>query len=140
MLKVAICDDELGITNYVGNLLQNYDPVLFEPYVYYDPSKLIKQMDQLNFDMYILDIEFPGKNGMEVADFIRQNDFNVPIIFLTSYREYMEKVFKLHTFDYILKPLEQNYFFQVIERAIKHLGVLNNKLSFPIEKRIIESR
>ncbi|EGP5529626.1 response regulator, partial [Enterococcus faecium] len=28
MLKVAICDDELGITNYVGNLLQNYDPVL----------------------------------------------------------------------------------------------------------------
>ncbi|EGP5502273.1 response regulator, partial [Enterococcus faecium] len=54
MLKVAICDDELGITNYVGNLLQNYDPVLFEPYVYYDPSKLIKQMDQLNFDMYIL--------------------------------------------------------------------------------------
>ncbi len=52
----------------------------------------------------------------------------------------MEKVFKLHTFDYILKPLEQNYFFQVIERAIKYLGVLNNKLSFPIEKRIIESR
>lgn len=63
MLKVAICDDEPVIANYVGNLLQNYDPDLFEPYVYYDPSKLIKQMDQLNFDMYILDIEFPGKNG-----------------------------------------------------------------------------
>ena len=34
--------------------------------------------------MYILDIEFPGKNGMEVADFIRQNDFNVPIIFFNE--------------------------------------------------------
>ncbi|PQD87123.1 LytR/AlgR family response regulator transcription factor [Enterococcus faecium] len=134
MLKAAICDDELGIANYVGNLLQNYDPDLFEPYVYYDLSKLIKQMDQLNFDIYILDIEFPGKNGMEVADFIRQNDFNVPIIFLTSYREYMEEVFKLHTFDYILKPLEQNYFFQVIERAIKYLGVLNNKFEFSYRK------
>ncbi|EAF4531102.1 LytR/AlgR family response regulator transcription factor [Listeria innocua] len=134
MLKIAICDDDPYIANYVGELLQNYDSNLFDPFIYYEPQKLIKQMKEIDFDVYILDIETPELSGVEVADLIRQDNLNVPIIFLTSYQKYMEKVFKLQTFDYILKPLDHNYFFQVIDRAVRYLKVSNDRFNFSYKK------
>ncbi|WP_279403862.1 LytR/AlgR family response regulator transcription factor [Secundilactobacillus kimchicus] len=56
---------------------------------------------------FILDIELPSSSGINVAKEIRKHNLNVPIIFLTNFSEYMEDVFQVQTFDYILKPVTE---------------------------------
>ena len=43
-------------------------------------------------------------NGIEVAQEIRKNDINVPIVYITSYTDYWRRAFKVHAFEFISKP------------------------------------
>ena len=54
----------------------------------------------MTYDIYILDIEMQGMNGLELAKTIRTNEPNALIIFLTSYSEYVFDVFEVITFDF----------------------------------------
>jgi DNA-binding response OmpR family regulator len=58
------------------------------------------------FDLCILDIMMPYKDGFTLAEEIRQIDKNVPIIFLTAKTMKEDKIkgFKLGADDYITKP------------------------------------
>ncbi|WP_141691046.1 LytR/AlgR family response regulator transcription factor, partial [Brochothrix thermosphacta] len=120
-MKVAICDDDPALTEHVNNLLVQYDSTLFETFTYYDSKKLIQQIDTEKFDCYILDIEMDTINGVELATLIRKKGILAPIVFLTSYKEYMEAVFQVQTFDYLLKPLDKKRFFQVLDRLKLYL-------------------
>ena len=44
--------------------------------------------------------------GIDLAREIRQFNFYPPIIFVTSYRDYMEQVIWSTDFDYLVKPIE----------------------------------
>ena len=50
LLKVAICDDNPTLTEKINTMLFNYNPNIFETYTYYNPLKLVNQLDQENFD------------------------------------------------------------------------------------------
>lgn len=56
-------------------------------------STTSKLNNELTYDIYILDIEMQGMNGLELAKTIRTNEPNALIIFLTSYSEYVFDVF-----------------------------------------------
>ena len=58
-------------------------------------------------DMYILDIEMPGMDGLAVAKQIRETDSKALLVFLTSYTKYMPSVFEVVTFDFIPKPSQK---------------------------------
>lgn len=106
-MKVAICDDDPALAEHVNDLLVQYDSTLFETFTYYGSKKLIQQIDTEKFDCYILDIEMDTIDGVELATLIRKKGILAPIVFLTSYKEYMEAVFQVQTFDYLLKPLDK---------------------------------
>lgn len=67
MLKVAICDDNPTLTEKINTMLFNYNPNIFETYTYYNPLKLVNQLDQENFDFFILDIEMSEVSGIDLA-------------------------------------------------------------------------
>lgn len=67
MLKVAICDDNPTLTEKINTMLFNYNPNIFETYTYYNPLKLVNQLDQENFDFFILDIEMSEMSGIDLA-------------------------------------------------------------------------
>lgn len=58
------------------------------------------------FDLCILDIMLPKKDGFEVAKFIRQKNQEIPIIFLSAktMKEDRIKGLKLGADDYLVKP------------------------------------
>lgn len=66
-----------------------------------------------------LDIEMDGLSGLEVGQKLRDVDRNVIIIFLTGYKKYVFKSFKIEPFDYILKPINNEKICDVLTRAIK---------------------
>ncbi len=61
-----------------------------------------------SFDLIILDVMLPGKNGYDIARDLRQRGIRTPILMLTAKGETIDKVLglKLGADDYLTKPFE----------------------------------
>jgi DNA-binding LytR/AlgR family response regulator len=70
------------------------------------------------FDLLLLDILMPGVTGMEAAKEIRLTDSEIPIIFLTSSREYAVESYRVGAKDYIMKPASKNEIFPSISKQL----------------------
>ncbi len=130
MLDVAVCDDVPRMTTDVESLLTAYNSSLFNIHIFFTPEKLIRSLTGNHYDFFILDIQLPEYSGIQLAEVIRKTDYNAPIIFLTSFTEYMEDVFKVQTFDYLLKPVSRQKFFPVLDKVIKYLDIENRHFVF----------
>ena len=80
------------------------------------------------YDAVFLDMEMPGKNGLETANALRVWDEHVEIIFVTSHSNYMEESFKCAPFRFLLKPLDE----EKLAEAIIALAQKLNKKATPI--------
>jgi len=78
-----------------------------------------------NFDLCILDIMMPVKDGFSLAQEIKSIDANVPIIFLTArtLKEDKIKGFKLGADDYITKPFSTEELSLRIEAILRRTQV-----------------
>lgn len=72
----------------------------------YDGKFVINQYKLKNYDCVILDVNVPGKNGIEVCKQLRNDDKFVPILMLTAFGEVSDKVsaFNSGADDYLVKP------------------------------------
>ena len=89
MIKIALCDDDSQfvskITGLIQSLLQNSadSPVIT---TYINPTALMDAIsDGERYDVYILDVEMPEQNGLEVAKRIREFQPNAALLFLSSH-------------------------------------------------------
>lgn len=117
MIKIAICDDDLNVIEEISQFLHDYEKnnsVAFEVLGFYDGDELLASNQK--FDLIFLDIEMERIGGFEAADGIREFDMNLPIVYITSHSGHFERAFKVHAFEYIIKPIKQ-------ERL---LGVMND--------------
>ena len=73
-----------------------------------------------NADLFLLDIEMPKMSGYELAEKIRGNGHEAPIIFLTgnSAKEYVIRAIKAGASDFIVKPFYKE---NLTEKINKHL-------------------
>lgn len=134
VLKVAICDDVPVLAQAIEDLMLEYDSSLFEIDIFHNPFRLIEMLKENTYDLFLLDIEFPNLSGIEIAEAIRENNHTCPIIFTTSFKEYMDKAFKVNTFDYILKPVSKDNLYPALNRAMKYLDVDDTKFMFTFNK------
>src|SRR5262249_22459798 len=60
------------------------------------------------FDLIILDVMLPSRNGFEVCRYLREHGINTPVLMLTARSELNNKVqgFKAGSDDYLTKPFE----------------------------------
>jgi DNA-binding LytR/AlgR family response regulator len=90
---------------------------------------------RLRPDILFLDIQMPGKNGLEAAREIVEFENPPVIIFQTAYDEYALEAFEVHAMDYLLKPLSPARLEETLKRAerkspaIEQLEALLNDLS-----------
>jgi len=120
-LRIAICDDEsthrdtlMAAISYSDELPEN--AVIME---YSTGNKLLHNHTKCPFDIIFLDIEMDGMTGLEAGQEIRNNDRNVIIIYLTSFKDYVFESLKMEPFDYILKPVDNKKINEVLGRALK---------------------
>ncbi|MCI8874710.1 MAG: response regulator transcription factor [Lachnospiraceae bacterium] len=136
MLKIAICDDSPydveileSAFDQLGNKRVEYD-------IYFSADELLTHIKENgdSYQMYILDIEMPGKNGLELAREIRKEGSRALIVFLTNYMYYVMDVFEVFTFDFVIKPISVDKLESVIEKAMKYLDLLKQKFVFKYRK------
>lgn len=89
MIKVVIIDDNAEFLKEVYEIVKSYFeqcriPVMIKTY---NSSQLLLYdlNEKIIYDIYFLDIEMPGINGLQLASDIRKEDEKAIIIFITSY-------------------------------------------------------
>ncbi len=89
-----------------------------------------------NFDLCLIDVMLPLKDGFSVAEEIRQKNQKVPIIFLTarSLKEDKIRGFKIGADDYITKPFSTEELLLRIEAVLRRTLAANN--NSVVEKEI----
>lgn len=131
-MRIAVCDDnpkELERIKGCFCRIQGYDLVCS----YFDSTSTVMEIlktENSPYDLYILDIEIPGMNGLKLAKSIREKDSRALFVFLTSYTRYMKDVFDVVTFDFIEKPISDEKLLQILERAATYLNITSQHFSF----------
>ena len=117
MLKIAICDDEQPTREYLKKLIEKCAEA--EIRLFADGGELLA--DVTSFDLILLDISLnrdqEEPDGMETARKIRERS-DALIIFVTALREYVFEGYDVGAFHYLLKPIDEQKFTEVMERAI----------------------
>ncbi len=116
MIKCVILDDELLAISYLKLLCEEIGDVEVVK-AFNNPKVFLQEIDDLDCDICILDIEMPGLNGLQVAEFIKGRK----IIFTTAYKEYAAEAFDLNVVDYVRKPIKKERLQQAFEKVEKVL-------------------
>ncbi|MGO2962559.1 MAG: LytR/AlgR family response regulator transcription factor [Carnobacterium maltaromaticum] len=130
MLNIAICDDESSFLERAEHIILSCPNTKFDVDVYTNSHKLYSNLKKEKYDIYFLDIDMPNLDGISLAEKIREKDDYAILIFFTSHREYMENVFKVQPFDYLLKPLDRKTTWETLTKAIRHLNEHPNQFSY----------
>lgn len=69
-----------------------------------------------------LDIEMPGRSGVQLAEDLFKGKFPLQIVFTTAYNEYAVEAFRLSAVDYLLKPIHENHLSEAVEKVRKNLN------------------
>ncbi len=107
MFRIAVIDDEAFFLEKCRRITKSFfneRKIQSEVKTYKYASLVLEDIkDNLYFDIYLIDIEMPDMNGMELAHQIRQLYDSPYIIFVTSYLEYSIKGYEYNAWRYIVK-------------------------------------
>src|SRR5439155_1646137 len=103
--KILLIEDDSGITMALTDLLNAED---YRVETAADGLTGLARAREGNFDVIILDVMLPGKNGFDVCRDLRQRSITTPILMLTARGQVIDKVLglKLGADDYLCKPFE----------------------------------
>lgn len=81
-----------------------------------DGIEAVKLIEELAPQVVFVDIDLPGKNGVELAQEIFDINPWTFIVFATAFNEFRGEAFGVYAFDYIVKPFKMNRLRQTMER------------------------
>lgn len=137
MIKIAILDDSemdrelmAGITKHV----LEEKKVSCKVEVFSKSRDLIAEVaEQQYYDIFLLDMEMPDKNGLQVAKEIRRYYLEPAIVFVTNHVEHAVAAFEVNAFRYIPKRLIREKLPQAYEVLLPKIEQLDQR-SYIIER------
>jgi len=116
-MKVLLIEDDIQLNTTIRNfleLLQNYDISST-----FDGAEAIILIDANYYDLYLIDINLPHVNGLDIVKYIRQKDITAPIIMMTASLEIDNFItaYDNGCSEYIKKP----FHLKELEIRINHL-------------------
>jgi two-component system LytT family response regulator len=115
-LRVLIADDERLARQRLEDLLSHEENVEIVGRTENGPATIIA-VRELEPDIVFLDIQMPGKTGLEVVREIGADEMP-PVIFTTAY-DHAVAAFDLAAIDYLIKPFDDERFEKAFRRARK---------------------
>ncbi len=121
--RVAICDDSPTDSAFVHDLLTQWADargfaVAAECFSSAE-SFLFRYEESPGFDLLLLDVEMGKMDGVELARRVRRQNETVQIVFITGYSDYIAEGYEVEALHYLMKPLCEEKFFAVLDRALE---------------------
>ncbi|MEW6364427.1 MAG: response regulator transcription factor [Acidobacteriota bacterium] len=131
--RVAVVDDEENIRETVAFALrrEGYDVETFS-----DGQSALEAFKRGLPDVVVLDILLPGMDGLELCRALRQISEQLPIIFLTSRDDEIDRVvgLELGADDYLCKPFSMRELVARIRVLLRRAALLRTSAPSPDEK------
>ncbi|MDD7428829.1 MAG: two-component regulator propeller domain-containing protein [Oscillospiraceae bacterium] len=101
--RVLIVDDEVINHKLIAEIMS--DEPAYKIVSVRSGTDAIKALEQMSFDLILLDVRMPGMDGIETLKAIREN-YNIPVVFMTGDKELelAGEFAELGCDDYITKP------------------------------------
>jgi len=107
MISVVVCDDDIESGQKIAEKVQSIFKVkdlIFEVQLFSDSKSLLYEIqDGRKFDLFLLDIEMPEMDGINLTNRIKEMLPYCLVIFITSHDKYVFDSFKVQPFRYIPK-------------------------------------
>nr|WP_288570359.1 LytTR family DNA-binding domain-containing protein [uncultured Sellimonas sp.] len=139
-MKIAVCEDNHVVAAYLEDYLSSLDVQNIEYEIFTSGDDLIHYMEQekTSFNILLMDIEMPGRNGIETAAFVRERNKNALIIFITDHKEYVYDVFDVLPFRFLIKPVTQEALNIVMKKAFEHFNLTKQVFFFNQNKEHLQ--
>jgi len=115
-LKAIIIDDSPQARKLLALMLDEYKKDLEIVGEAENASLGFELVKKNKPDVIFLDIEMPGKSGIQLAEQLIKENLNPEIIFTTAYNDYALKAFRLSAIDYLLKPIHEAHLGEAIQK------------------------
>ena len=117
-MRIAICDDEIQFVDTICSLLEQWGQeheIKLTLYRFTDGDDLIAAHQNECMDLIILDVIMPLLSGIDTAKELRNMNQAVPIVFLTSSREFAVDSYEVKAFNYLIKPVDRAKLFTTLD-------------------------
>lgn len=136
MYNILVVDDDKEIVKAIEIYLERKDYLILKAY---DGEEALKQIENNEVNLIILDIMMPNKDGIETLKEIRKNK-NIPVILLSAKSEDIDKIHGLNVGadDYVTKPFNPEELIARVNALIRrytNFGIENKKE----EKNVIKN-
>lgn len=141
LYKIAICDDESSVIEYVSSIVSNWETKYGHTIVLRTFSSaesfLFSYEDENDYDILLLDIEMGEMDGVSLAKAIRKKNETVQIVFITGYSEYIAEGYEVAALHYLMKPVKPEKLFEVLNRATEKLEKNERMLTLSLSGEMV---
>lgn len=129
--SVLVVDDEVGMQLVLKKALNKW-------FSRVDSAGSIEDAEVLrgehHYDLLILDINLPGRSGIEWEEAFTDPDHRADVIFMTGYADLETAIsaLKLGASDFILKPFNLEQMLQAVQRCMNKR--LNERLQYALQR------
>jgi len=118
-MKAILVDDEPDGIRALQKMLELHCPQVKIEATCSNAILAKEKIPEIHPDVIFLDIQMPGKSGLELLTELPSRNFEV--IFVTAHNEYMLQALQYSAADYLLKPVDEDRLMEAVERVEKRL-------------------
>ena len=124
MIQIIVVEDDYKLNSLIKKVLEK-DSYLVDSA--YDPMEALDKMTNNAYDLIISDIMMPKMDGFEFAKIIREDNKEIPILFITAKDEFEDKKksFLIGVDDYMVKPIDINELVLRVGALLKRAKINN---------------
>jgi two-component system LytT family response regulator len=118
-MKAILVDDEPDGIRALKKMLELHCPNVEVAATCSNAIAAKHQIKELQPDVVFLDIQMPGKSGLELLTELPAKGFEV--IFVTAHNEYILQALQYSAADYLLKPVDEDRLIEAVQRVENRL-------------------
>lgn len=130
MIKLLVVEDEITLADNIKEILTDIGEITLA----YDGEEGLFEAESGVYDLILLDLMLPGKNGYEVLAALREQNIQTPVLILTAKDGLEDKVtgFQKGADDYLTKPFYREELILRVKALLKRsLGLYDeNTLTY----------
>ena len=127
MIRIIVVEDDYHLNSLIKKVLEK-DYVVDSAY---NPRRALEMMSNNAYDLIISDIMMPEMSGFEFAKIIRDDNKDIPILFITAKDEFEDKrrSYAIGVDDYMVKPID-------INELVLRVGALLKRAKINVEHKL----
>jgi len=122
-LSILVVDDDKDVCELLKEALESAGYAVTATN---KPEQVVPILKERPFQLVVLDLNMPGKNGLEVLQDIRKFNKSIGVVICTGYPsvETAAEAMRLGGADYVLKPFNLERFLEAVKKAIEKRGII----------------